>query len=532
MINYLLEMFSCQVLFLGLYQAFKSEPFFRINRFYLLLSLILSLVFPLINFGNVESLAINYTYIEWLQPIQIGAEGFGQDTTSLLANEQSSGFQWNWYPFVYAVGLLVYLSWFFIQNRSVFKYLKLSTQKHYRNKNLVMLPNSTLAFSFWNRIYLGENIPESQREVILEHEYHHLKQKHSWDVLLVEILQGLFWFNPLLFIYKKDLRQIHEFEADRLATRQTPKQSYINTLLNQSFGSRNISFINSFYNSSNLKKRIKMLQHAKSSNLKKLKYLLILPIIVLAILVSCSQDEVSKAELTQEEKAELLMPFIDELFNTEPSFFQVIKEKPNLKKLFNHYNIKIEDNYSELEEGKVALLLKLVTSTTKNEKDKTYKNQIFADINNSKGLKAIYEKLQEKMENKTIEMQTEYQELDPHDEIPFSALEQVPHPSSCSGKTGKELKKCVSQFISNHVNTNFDTGIGEELGLSGKTRIVAQFKIDKNGNIVDLKTRAPHPKLEQEAQRVIKTLPQMIPGQADGENVSVLYGLPINFVMQ
>jgi hypothetical protein len=87
----------------------------------------------------------------------------------------------------------------------------------------------------------------------------------------------------------------------------------------------------------------------------------------------------------------------------------------------------------------------------------------------------------------------------------------------------------MSNEISMFVNKNFNTKIGKENGLVGRQRINVIFKIDNQGNIVDVRSRAPHPALEAEAIRVIKTLPKMIPGKQKGKAVNVPYSLPIIF---
>ncbi len=87
----------------------------------------------------------------------------------------------------------------------------------------------------------------------------------------------------------------------------------------------------------------------------------------------------------------------------------------------------------------------------------------------------------------------------------------------------------MSQKVSAFVNSNFNVGLGKQLNLTGTNRIFASFKIDKNGYVTNLKTRSPHPDLDIEAQRVISLLPKMNPGSHNGEEVGVLYSLPIIF---
>ena len=89
-----------------------------------------------------------------------------------------------------------------------------------------------------------------------------------------------------------------------------------------------------------------------------------------------------------------------------------------------------------------------------------------------------------------------------------------------------------SQKINKLVNRKFNTEIASEYGLSGVQKIYTQFTIDKNGNVVDIKARAPHPALEKEAQRIIDKIPHMKPGYQRDVAVGVIYNLPITFQVQ
>jgi hypothetical protein len=113
--------------------------------------------------------------------------------------------------------------------------------------------------------------------------------------------------------------------------------------------------------------------------------------------------------------------------------------------------------------------------------------------------------------------------------IPFGAIEKAPVFPGCTADDNEAMKLCMSQKIAEFVNSNFNIGLGNELDLKGRQRIAVQFKIDKSGNIVDVKARAPKPELEAEAIRIIAKLPQMQPGEQRGEKVGVLYSLPIVF---
>ena len=118
-------------------------------------------------------------------------------------------------------------------------------------------------------------------------------------------------------------------------------------------------------------------------------------------------------------------------------------------------------------------------------------------------------------------------------DVPFAVIENVPVYPGCEKKKGNaEKKKCMSEKIMKFVQKKFNTELAGDLGLEGRQRISVQFKIDKNGNVVGVRARAPHPKLEQEAVKVVKALPKMIPGKQRGKAVGVLYSLPILFQVE
>ncbi|TDN95604.1 protein TonB [Salegentibacter sp. 24] len=119
------------------------------------------------------------------------------------------------------------------------------------------------------------------------------------------------------------------------------------------------------------------------------------------------------------------------------------------------------------------------------------------------------------------------------EDVPFAVIEDVPIFPGCENlNNNEERKNCMSQKISQFVNDEFDTDLGAELGLSGVNRVIVQFKINEKGNITNVMSRAPHPRLEQEAARVINKLPKMKPGRQRGKAVGVMYSLPIIFQVQ
>tara|TARA_Y100000766_G_scaffold82476_1_gene70234 strand:+ start:1009 stop:1938 length:930 start_codon:yes stop_codon:yes gene_type:complete len=114
-------------------------------------------------------------------------------------------------------------------------------------------------------------------------------------------------------------------------------------------------------------------------------------------------------------------------------------------------------------------------------------------------------------------------------EVSFFSVENAPIYPGCEKRSGEKRRRCMSEKISKFVRKKFNTKLAGDYGLSGRQRISVIFKIDKLGDVVDIRARAPHPKLEDEAIRVINLLPKMKPGMQLGKAVIVPYSLPIIF---
>ncbi len=167
------------------------------------------------------------------------------------------------------------------------------------------------------------------------------------------------------------------------------------------------------------------------------------------------------------------------------------------------------------------------------ERDTYFKKLLIASMNgNSKiilqdpsGVKEFKEEV-----DKALQEKIEIIEVEESIEVPFAVVDQVPVMLGCQNlTTNEEQKACMSKNIAIHVNKNFNTDMAKQLGLVGKQRISVIFKIDTQGDVIEVRARAPHPDLEKEAIRVINLLPQFKPGLQKGKIVTVPYSLPILF---
>ncbi|MCF7568370.1 energy transducer TonB [Sabulilitoribacter arenilitoris] len=118
--------------------------------------------------------------------------------------------------------------------------------------------------------------------------------------------------------------------------------------------------------------------------------------------------------------------------------------------------------------------------------------------------------------------------------VPIAFIQNAPiYPGCEKAKNNDERKRCMSKKITNLIQRKFQgDDIASEYGLTGVQKIDVQFTIDKTGKVNNIKTRAPHPKLEGEVIRVINLMPEMTPGKQNDKNVDVIYTLPIKFKVQ
>ena len=145
----------------------------------------------------------------------------------------------------------------------------------------------------------------------------------------------------------------------------------------------------------------------------------------------------------------------------------------------------------------------------------------------------VIESTETTQEEEIVEVEeVEVEEVEEDIEVPFAVIENVPVYPGCESGNNQQKKDCMSSKIQKFVQKKFNTELAGDLGLSGRQKISVIFKIDKNGNVVGVRSRAPHPRLEQEAARVINSLPKMKPGKQRGKAVIVPYSLPIIFQVQ
>jgi bla regulator protein BlaR1 len=494
MTHYILQILAFQLLFLVVYDLFlKNETFFKWNRLYLIVTPLLSLILPLIKIDLIRQ------NIPEQFMMQLPATLIGISQTSPLVTSEALDvitiYAVNSLSYVeigqiiWGLGALVSFGIFCFKLYKISKLKRLGIRTTVNGLRIYNLPNSDTAFSFFKNIFLGEQLSEAQKTTILLHEKIHIDQRHSLDLMFFEVLRILFWFNPLVYIYQNKMVLLQEFTADAEVAALNGKRAYYEGLLSQVFKTESISFINTFFNHSLIRKRVTMLQKSKSKKIFQLKYLLLVPVVAaMLVYTSCSdQAPVKEVETIVISETEV-MDKINELA-------EAIMKKGNIS-------------------DEEVLALKFLSKEHK-EGDKIYTS--------------VDEYLVEQRELAGLDY---INESNTEVKVPFSEIDKVPVFPGCEGLDAEASKKCFTQKISAFIGDNFKTENLKESGLSGKQRIITQFVINKEGQVIVKAIKANHPDLEAEALSTLNQLPIMIPGVQDGMNVAVEYSLPIIFVVE
>lgn len=231
----------------------RLETFFVFNRIYLLVALCLSMLMPF----------LDLSWVMVLPKVELVTTTLAFVGVDKLGN--TIGKELNWVVLTYWVGVVLSAVRFFIKIAGV--------------KKQMILPKDGGAFSFWKTKVIDQTLPDLT--VINAHEDIHIKQLHTLDLLFVEMVGVFFWFNPVVYAYRKSLKLIHEYLADEYACNFTAsKKQYAMLLFLQNLNAGPV-LANPFYNTSLLESRIKMLQQKKSSRYRLWKYILCLPLIAL-----------------------------------------------------------------------------------------------------------------------------------------------------------------------------------------------------------------------------------------------------------
>ncbi|MBR2194116.1 MAG: M56 family metallopeptidase [Salinivirgaceae bacterium] len=452
------------VFLIAFYLMFKSlmsrETLHRANRYLILGSIGLSFVLPLWHItlnaapGHAVTAAELSQSVVWLEEVIVGGGA-------------SHSFDWRALAVVaFYAGIGVCLLRMIISIIGVLRVIRRGERQTLPDGTVLVITDDEQApFSWIKYIIINRKDHDENLQEILTHERAHIRCRHSIDVLVCDVFCCLQWFNPAMWLLRRELCAVHEYEADKavLDSGINAKQYQI-LLIKKAAGGKWYSIANSF-NHSKLKYRITMMSRKKSSGWTMAKALYVLPIAAFAAIAfaNCSKTE---SENTQD-------------FTYDKNVLQYLPKDRSVK--FVGYNL----------DGTECVLVKEADGKVR---------RLSADEMGVKGISIP-------LENREI----------PEDEI-FIIVEDMPE--FPGGE--EELRK----FIAENVEYPEDAKAQKQEG-----KVFVKFVIDKEGNVRDAEivNGTRFESLNNEALRVIKSMPQWKPGKQRGQNVNVSFVVPINF---
>ncbi len=536
--QYVLECISFQLVFLIMYDLWlKKETFFQWNRAYLLGTYIVSLLLPWIKIEALKTAVPEeyYAFPTFLissdqLPVEMTATG-------------NPLFQLSWQEGLYLAGVFLATLFFGYKLLQIYRLRSRGEILFFHDFTRVVVKNSNMAFSFFRSIFLGDQVLEREHESIIQHELVHIRQRHSLDLLFFETMRILGWFNPLVYVYQSRISELHEFIADAKVAKTHKKEQY-QLLLSQVFQTKHISFINQFSTSSLIKKRIVMLTKTKSKKVFRLKYVLLMPVVLAMLMYTSCQPEsapLTSANVIQVEDVNNLTAI------EEKSVFSKLQA---LSESDMEWELRVKDKEGSItfvpsNDGSsvsapdgtlIRAKMKIENSLTNTEiKEMVPKD---AELKYMELLKQKEQLLKSGTDPQSPLMQNLDEQLEALKQlvaensgstVPFRVIEQVPIFPGCEG--AGDQRACFQEAIQKHISKNFNYPLeAQQKGIQG--RVSVMFVVQKDGTIGNIKMRGPDPLLEAETARIIGRLPKMQPGKNKGKAVNVPFSIPITFKLQ
>ncbi|WP_209404795.1 M56 family metallopeptidase [Pseudozobellia sp. WGM2] len=498
MVQYILECIAFQLVFLIIYDFFlKRETFFQWNRFYLIGTYVLSMVLPWVKIEALKTTVPDryYVYPEYL---------WGASDAVVVAATESSPFDISWGEGLFICGVMVAMFLFAHKMWRLYRLRKGANIYYFKDFTRIVIANSHMAFSFFKSIFLGDKVLETEHENIIKHELVHIRQRHTYDLLFFELMRIVGWFNPLVYVYQNRVSELHEFIADAEVAKTNKKEHY-ELLLSQVFQTQDISFINQFFKSSLIKKRIVMLQKSKSKKIWKLKYLALVPMLLgILFYTSCERDlqeEISTNTISVNDVESLTA-------EEEQDFYIRLMEN---SKQGGDWKLVLKDNHTTIR-----------FTNPPNESS-------FISGPNGVPIRA-----QMQLESKVLDGDFNIFDHSSNsmvavgygEDVPFASVDEVPIFPGC--ENAADPRACFQEKIQRHISKNFRyPEEAQKQGIQG--RVSVMFTINEDGSITNIRKRGPHPLLEEETERIIARLPQMEPGRHEGKVTKVPFSIPIEF---
>ncbi len=573
MITYLLEVTGCWAVFYGIYHLLlRVETFHCTNRWYLLTTLLLGLAIPALDIDLVSA-EESPTYL--LQPITVGVQQLEAIVVTASRRQQSIDFQlvalWTyWLGVAFSLARFGYGLW---QIGRLYHRSEVRPANGYR---FVTTTAPHLPFSFFRNLFWSKNFEtnDEDRRSIVRHEEAHIFQRHSHDVVLLELVTAFAWCIPFVYFYKKAIKTTHEYLADAYVTAGFDKKQYGRLLLRQSHPGMQVAISNSLF-SSQLKKRIVMMTKTKSSQRATLKYLAAMPAVAVLLMAFSFRNSPlpSPSEVFENQSVaipeqpdaalELNLAVADTVppIKDGEEVFKVVEEMPRfpgcedvaaaernqcaqtklMEFIFNNIKYPAEAKEKGIEG---TVFVKFIVETDGSIADA----EIARNVEGGCGeevLRLVYTMpkwIPAKQDGKAVRAQFALPvkfKLDaaPATPLPsgsteevFQLVEEPPRFPGCEDITdASERAKCAEQklfeFIFQHVKYPSEA---REKGIEGTAFV--KFIVEKDGTITGAEiARNVEGGCGEEVRRIVGLMPKWIPGKQRGRTVRVQFNLPVKF---
>lgn len=514
-LHYLIQVNLYLVLFYGFYRLLLSnETFYNLNRIYLVGSAVLSFGIPFWYSDYIQSFFItqqvNAVFYTVLSPAVLGAKASAEN------------------PFTWFDLLKVFYGFctIFLSIKLIFNFLQLKR----------ILENSDnyskfgAGFSFFNFVFVDKDL--QKHEVVMEHEYVHIKQLHSADVILFEVIAVLCWFNPVVYFYKKSVKHIHEFIADDIASKlEASKADYAMLLFSQQFGLNPHQLTNQFIDKSTLKRRIEMLHKPRSRKIALLKYGFTAPLFALMLVIASASiaknNGIKKVEKIVEKTAE--MPI------TELSILPI-------KEILAEKETPVKGKVTAAEDGKplagVAIVVKGKNMGTTTDVDGNYMinatpsdELIFTFVGFKTSTVPVTDK---KVIDVKLKSRKDGTPIGLHEVVVAGYKPTINYESEEIFTTVEEQPsfpdgiKNMYQYIARNLRY---PEAARRANVQGK--VFVKFIVRKDGSVSDLQIlKGIGFGCDEETVRVLGSMPKWNPGKQNAKPVSVYFTMPVNFVLE
>ena len=571
---YFLKINVAIALFYAFYRLFfHKDTFFHWRRMALLCFFAISLLYPLLNIqgwikAHEPMVAMADLYATILLPEQVVTP-----TQETVINWQEVIMQFA--KIIYWSGMLLLTARFFVQLGSIIRLHFQCSKNNIQGVRVHLLKKETGPFSFFHWIFIHpQSHTESEISEIITHEETHARQYHSVDVLFSEIMCIFCWFNPFIWLMKREVRGNLEYMADhRVLETGHDSKSYQYHLLGLAHHKAAANLSNSF-NVLPLKNRIKMMNKRRTKEIGRTKYLMLLPLAAILMIVSNIE---MVARTTEKFAKEITLPqgtkekeITETQIKSVPDsvVFQVVEEMPDfpggMKALMDYLSKNVK---YPVEAHAIGAQGRVIVSFTVKKDGSIADTKVERSVNpylDKEAMRVIAAmpkwqpgKQRGEAVNVRFTVPVAFRLSDPEppkaEEIKQSDLDEVvvvgyePQEDLTPGAVGVKGENADQVFTVVETMPKFPGGQGGLMHYLAKSikypviaqknkeqgRVIIQMIIGVNGNLSNVKVlRSVSPSLDAEAIRVVGNMPKWEPGIQKGQAVPVKYTLPITFRLQ